>query len=146
MNGLQQIRAIKVVGELLQENVQQLGEIWQVILDQEVDKQEHRNLWYKSDIHVHKDKQLLKWCNHDITSLKYFSLQYKQYWLQIWCLLMSLRVCHRAVIIESYLCFCNLIFYIPYISILLSPFFFSLSYISSFIWNVEVDGFHVKLA
>lgn len=60
MNGLQQIRAIKVVGELLQENVQQLGEIWQVILDQEVDKQERRNLWYKSDIHVHKDKQLLK--------------------------------------------------------------------------------------
>lgn len=60
MNGLQQIRAIKVVGELLQENDQQLGEIWQVILDQEVDKWEHRNLWCKSDIHVHKDKQLLK--------------------------------------------------------------------------------------
>lgn len=53
-------KAIKVVGKLLQKNDQQLGEIWQLIFDQEVGKWEHRNLWYKSHIHVHTDKQLLK--------------------------------------------------------------------------------------
>lgn len=44
MNGMLQIKAIKVVGELLQEYDQQLGEIWQLIFDQEVGKREHRNL------------------------------------------------------------------------------------------------------
>lgn len=57
MNVLQQIKAIKVVGELLQENDQQLGEIWRLIFDQEVGKWQHRNL---NHIHNHKDKQLLK--------------------------------------------------------------------------------------
>lgn len=60
MNGLQQTKAINVVDELLQKNYQQQGEIWQLIFDQEVGKWEHTNLWYKSHIHVHKDKQLLK--------------------------------------------------------------------------------------
>lgn len=60
MNDLQQIKAIKVVGELLQENDQQLGKIWQLIFDQEMSEGQHRNLWYKSHSHIHKDKQLLK--------------------------------------------------------------------------------------
>lgn len=72
MNGLQQIKAIKVVGEVLQEYDQQLGEIWQQIFEQEVGEWEHRNLWYKFHIRIHKDKQLLKWCNCEISSLKYF--------------------------------------------------------------------------